>query len=131
MRIDTVDVASQSDWRYTGIEFSDSTRALRIDFEPTRAVREPDVRGSLWLDAATFQILRPTLLMERPSPMKAGDMWDVRVDTWFRLIRPSLPVIDRISERTSLHALPTQRGENLTSMEQQRLIEFVFNGSRP
>ncbi len=173
VRVDTVDVASRTDWRYrpgqlivphddrqlkvrdklivptlvdfaddafvsahcfryAGLELADSVRAIRIDFEPTRAVRDPDVRGSLWLDAATFQILRSTLLMERPSPFKADDLWDVRVDTWFRLIRPSLPVIDRIAERTSMHPSPTGRGENaMVSMEQQRLIGFVFNGNRP
>ena len=64
-------------FRYAGLTTLDGRRFLRVDFEPTRAVREPDVHGSLYLDPLTYQIQRSTLYLERPSPIApARDFWD-------------------------------------------------------
>lgn len=122
-------------FRYIGLVSIDGERRIRVDFEPTKAIREPDLRGSMYLDTASYQIVRTTLLMEHPSPLApATEMWDVRVDTWFREILPALPVIDRVCMRTTARQV-TVGGERAiagrAAVEQQRLIAFRFERGGP
>jgi hypothetical protein len=119
-------------FRYAGVVPTDGHRLLRVDFEPTKAIKEPDVRGSLYFDTLTYQIQRSTLYLDRPSPQKAGDTWHTRVDTWFREIVPSLPVFDRIAHRTTVSTVQRLGGSNaLAATEYQRLLNVRFlDGNR-
>lgn len=122
-------------FRYVGVTDIDGARRVRVDFEPIKSIREPDLRGSMYLDTASYQLVRTTLLMQRPSPgAPANVVWDVRVDTWFREILPALPIIDRICMRTTGRLLTSgadapMRGA--AAMEAQRLIDFKFEHGSP
>lgn len=119
-------------YRYAGLRANEGRRMIQVDFEPARGVPEPDVRGTLWLDTATFAIARSTLVLDRPSPLAAGDMWEVRVDTWFREMDGGHSVIDHIESRTTITA--TARGNALpggAAIERQRLLEVRFLNGPP
>jgi hypothetical protein len=122
-------------FRYTGVSSIDGERRIRVDFQPIASLREPDVRGSIYLDSASYQITRTMLLLERPSPLApATDVLDIRVDTWFRELLPAMPVIDRICMRTTGRTI-TAAGERALSarvpVEMQRLIGFEFDREAP
>jgi hypothetical protein len=118
-------------FRYAGLVAVDGQRRIRVDFEPIKTIREPDLRGSMYLDTASYQIVRTSLLMERPA---ASDTWHIRVDTWFREILPALPVVDRVCMRT-IASSTTARGERQdvggAAVEAQRLINFEFERGGP
>ncbi len=97
-------------FRYAGIVDAVRPRKVaRVDFHPTRDIKDRDVRGSMYFDTATFQIVKTTLFAERPAPSApATDTWQVRVDSWYREIRPGIPVIDRIESTTTISS--TKRG---------------------
>jgi hypothetical protein len=121
-------------FRYAGLTSIDGATRIRVDFEPIKTLRESDVHGSMYLDSTSYQLVRTTLFMDRPSPKSPADRWDVRVDTWFREILPSLPVVDRLCMRTTGRTL-TQRGEaaiiGSAALEEQRLIAFAFEHGGP
>jgi hypothetical protein len=115
-------------FRYTGRETVDGQRLIRVDVEPTKAVRDPDVRGSLYLDTLTFQIQRSTLYLERPT---ARGVLEVRVDTWFREVFSALPVIDRVSMRTTLRGASRGGRAPAASTEDHRLLDIRFLQDKP
>lgn len=117
-------------FRFAGLATIDGRRTIRIEFEPTREVKKADVRGSLYLDTASYQIVRSTLYSEVPSLAKAGDTWNVRVETWFREALPALPVIERICQRTETVGTSQGRPRG-AALEMQRLLELRFNDRAP
>ena len=54
-------------FRYAGVSTVDGVRRIQVDFEPIKTLREPDVRGSMYLDTASYQLVRTDFVMERPS----------------------------------------------------------------
>ena len=99
---------------------------IRVDFEPIKAIREPDVRGSLYFDARSYEIQRSTLYLERPSPLSLADVWEVQVNTWFREIFPTLPVIDRVSQKTTARSIMDGRRALDNATEEHRLLDLRF-----
>ena len=120
-------------FRYAGIVDADSNRrVLRVDFRPTRDIRERDVRGSMYFDTATYQILKTTLFAQRPVPeAPQTDTWEVRVDSWFREIRPGIPIIDRIESTTTRES--TRRGppNPFAATEDHRVLRVEFQRDEP
>jgi hypothetical protein len=122
-------------FRYAGIADVDGERRIRVDFEPIKSIRDPDLRGSMYLDTASYELVRTTVFMERPSPVAPStDRWDVRVDSWFREILPALPVIDRICMRTT--GRTTKLGGDRpmnggAALESQRMIALDFEHGGP
>jgi hypothetical protein len=118
-------------FRFAGLADVDDRRMIRVDLEPARGIRN-DVRGSLYLDTASYQIRRSTLFVEQISPRKASDLWEHRVDTWFAEIAPSLPVIDRIDQRTILRDAATRRLlSGQAAVELQRRLTLRFLARKP
>jgi hypothetical protein len=118
-------------FRYAGLATVDGQRMIRVDLEPARDIRD-DVKGSIYLDTATYQIRHTTLYVEQFSPTKATDVWQHRIDTWFTEAAPSLPVIDRIEQRTMLRNGTTGRLiTNQAAVEVQRRLSLVFLERRP
>lgn len=118
-------------FKYNGLATIDGQRMIRVDLEPARGIRD-DVKGSIYLDTATFQIRHTTLYAEQQSPKKATDIWEHRIDTWFTEVAPALPVIDRIEQRTMLRDGMT--GRLITSqaaVEVQRRLSLIFLDRRP
>jgi len=119
-------------FKYAGLSTVDGVRRIRVDFEPIKTLREPDVRGSMFLDTASYQLVRSTFVMERPSFLHpTEEMWEIHVDTWFREILPALPVVDRICTRTTSHYVARPDGPRGAAMESQRLIDFRFDRETP
>ena len=69
--------------------------------------RDPDLRGSIYLDTATSQIVQTTMVLERPSPIApATDTWTLTLTTRFHDVLPTLPVIRSLCSRTTGTSLP-------------------------
>ena len=81
-------------FHYAGIDTISGMPLLRLDFLAADRVREPDVKGSLFLDPDTYQIRRSMLRLTRLPPV-AG-MSDFIVVTEFAEVMESIPVISRI-----------------------------------
>jgi hypothetical protein len=118
-------------FRFAGVVALDGRKMIRVDLEPTKDVRTPDVRGSLYFDTLSYQVQRSTLFVDRPSPLQAGDFWLTRVDTWFKEIAPSLPVIERVTQRTTLRTVQkADAWPGQAATEEQRLLGMRFIGQR-
>ena len=116
-------------FRYAGLRDVDRRQLVQVDVEAAKEIKTPDVKGSLYLDPANYDIVRSSLYMEMASPVDLRDMWETHVDTWFREILPGLRVIDRVCMRMAVH---TQRGYSpRASAEAQRLLELRFVNDAP
>lgn len=121
-------------FRYSGLAEADSGReVLKVDFRPTRDLRERDVRGSMFLDPATYQIRKSTLFTDRPSPdAPATHLLLTRVDTWFREILPGIPVIHRIETTTMIESVTLRaREQPFVATEDHTMIGLRFLEWRP
>jgi len=117
-------------FRYAGIVTDDGRRRARVEFEPNKSVREPDVGGSMYLDPMSYEITHTTLRVERP---RGSDTWETRIDTWFRALLPALPIVDHVCSRTTIRTV-TSRGERIgprAAVESQRLLNIEFERLAP
>lgn len=114
-------------FRYAGLSNIDGARRIQLDFEPIKGMRTPDVRGSMYLDTASYALTRTTLLADVPSPMHpTEETLEVTVDTWFREILPALPIIERICTRTVVRSNTRSTRPSRAALEIQRLVDFRF-----
>jgi hypothetical protein len=114
-------------FRYAGISKVDGVRRIQVDFEPIKTLREPDVRGSMFLDTASYQLVRSDFVMVRPSSQHpTEELWTIRVTTWFRELLPALPVVDRICTRTTAEYTARSGGPRGAAYETQRLVDLRF-----
>jgi hypothetical protein len=114
-------------FRYGGLSNIDGSLRIRLDFEPIKGLHTPDVRGSMYLDTASYALTRTTLLADVPSPIRpTEETWEVTVDTWFREILPALPIIDRICTRTLVRSNTRSTRPSRAAVETQRLVDFRF-----
>jgi hypothetical protein len=114
-------------FKYAGISKIDGIRRIQVDFEPIKTLREPDVRGSMFLDTASYQLVRSDFVMDRPSSLHpTEETWTIRATTWFREILPALPVVDRICTRTTAQYTTRSGGPRGAAIETQRLIDLRF-----
>ncbi|HEV8215426.1 MAG TPA: carboxypeptidase regulatory-like domain-containing protein [Gemmatimonadaceae bacterium] len=119
-------------FKYAGVSKVDGVRRIKVDFEPIKTLREPDVRGSMFLDTASYQLVRSDFVMERPSSLHpTEEMWVIRVSTWFREVLPALPVVDRICTRTTSQYVARSGGPRGAAIETQRLIDLRFEREPP
>lgn len=120
-------------FRYAGQETIDDMKVIRVDFEPVKAFRSTDVRGSLYLDAHSYAIHRSTLLLEVSSPLAPDrERWDVRVDTWFHDILGGVSTVDRVAAMTTVRSVTTGlRLSNVAATEEQRMFNLRFLGRQP
>jgi hypothetical protein len=119
-------------FKYAGVSKVDGVRRVQIDFQPIKTLREPDVRGSMFLDTASYQLVRSDFVMERPSYLRpTEEVWEIRVSTWFREVLPALPVVDRICTRTTTHYTAQSGGPRGAAIETQRLIDLRFEREPP
>jgi hypothetical protein len=118
-------------YRYAGVERMDGTRMIRVNFAPARGVPEPDVRGALYLDTATFEIRHSVVEVERVAPGARSVVTVVtRVDTWFRSLAAGHNVIDRVTQRTTAMADGPMGGAFDVPGEFHRLLEVRFTTDR-
>jgi len=119
-------------FKYAGVSKVDGVRRIQVDFEPIKTLREPDVRGSMFLDTASYRLIRSDFVMELPSYLHSSEeMWVIRVSTWFREVLPALPVVDRICTRTTSQYVARSGGPRGAAIESQRLIDLRFDHESP
>ena len=112
---------------YRGLVKLNGVRAHRIDFKPLPGVKEPDVRGSAWLDANSFIIRRAFFSLEN------GDLLDppvigLDVTTTYKEIFPGLAINDLIRGVQQVARGMGSRGDRV---EEQRLIAVHFLNRMP
>jgi len=114
---------------YGGVDTVDGRPAARIDFLAADRITAPDVDGSIYLDATTYQIRLATLSVTGIPPT-FPDIERITVATRFREIAPSIPVFERISGANILR--PTTEPRGVVAMtEEQRLLQFRFVNDAP
>jgi hypothetical protein len=116
-------------FRYAGLDRDGSTATHRIDFQPVRSLRKPDIEGSVFLDTATFVVRRATFRLTRPELFNTA-LRELQVTTSYREIFPGVTVVGDV---VSVQML---RGSNMSSRfarltEKQRLLDFKFLGTKP
>lgn len=116
---------------YGGIEQTRSGPLIRIAFQADVQIRNPDVNGTVYLDAKTYQIRRAELRLTK-IPASMPQATAVNVTTIFGEVSPSIDVIQEVHGLTSLrrHVFSSVVGNG----EDQRMYALewlVRNPSRP
>ena len=112
-------------FRLRGVDDSDGTPLIRVDFKAWRKLKSPDVDGSVFLDTAGFRLRRSEVSLTR-IPSGFDGLIGVRVTTRFSDLRPGLPIA------TSIHAVnevkPTggrQRYSGAIETQKALLVRFL------
>ena len=115
--------------------------AIRVDFKPAAAITEPDVEGSIYLDAQRLIVRRAVFRMTRPETADPPVL-GLSVTTSFRELVPLVPVFDSVESVQTLppiemrrSALPGAASEGgvvrQSAVERDRLLEFEFERRKP
>ena len=88
-------------FRYAGLDSTRDGLFIHIAFQADVQIRNPDVNGSVYLDAHTYQIRRADLQLTKIPP-GLPQVTAVRVTTLFGEISPSIVVIKDVHGITSL-----------------------------
>jgi hypothetical protein len=100
-----------------------SRRLIRVNFQPAKSIKTPDVSGSVYLDADSLVLRRAVFNMTKPEAAEPSVL-GFSVTTSFREILPLVPIVD-FSE-----AVQPVRFEQ-TALESDTLIGFAFKGLTP
>jgi hypothetical protein len=114
---------------YAGINRENAVGMYRINFEPVRSLKRPDIEGSFLLDTASFVIRRATFRLTRANQVDLS-LRDVEVTTNYSEILPGVTVIG------DLVSVQNQSGIGIAApvlrlTEKQHLIDYKFLGTRP
>jgi hypothetical protein len=113
---------------YAGIARENGMRLHRIDFEPVRSLRRPDIEGSVYLDTGSFVVRRADFRLTRANQVDLA-LHEVLVTTNYREVFPGVTVIGDVSS-------VQVQGSGLASRimrlnEKQRLLDYEFLGTKP
>jgi hypothetical protein len=111
-------------FKYSGVVEEDGRPAHRIDFLPDSALKTPDVEGSIFLDSATYFILRAQFKLTRGASVKPPIL-GMEVTTTYKEILPNVALFDEI--RSVQPLAPAAHGGRETEFrEAQRLLSYRF-----
>jgi hypothetical protein len=114
---------------FGGRDESSDGALVRIDFRVADRIHSPDVNGSFWLDADSYQIRRAELFLSR-MPGGSTNLAAVRVTTVFREIqRGILAFSDVHAVRTFVHS--RSRLDTVEATEDQMLLDFSWIRAAP
>lgn len=104
---------------------------VKVDFVAAETLREPDVHGSLFLDAETYQIRRSAMrLSKMPRSSMVRGMTALEVNVRFSEVLPSIPIMEYVSSTQRFD--PSVRGvEILAANEEQVIQSFRWLKRRP
>jgi hypothetical protein len=97
---------------------------IRVDFEPSVAIRSTDVAGAAYLDSTTFQIRYTRVALTRPERVMR-DVVALVATTRFREITPGIVLHDRVRAVTTLKR-SRARSALVERTEEQRLLAVHF-----
>jgi hypothetical protein len=115
---------------YSGIEVVNGDSLLRIDFQPTPAVRTPDVAGMILLDPKTYQLRSTLISLVNLTPAMRKLIGGQSVEVQFKEVVPGVPVIDHLSSVV----YPAERRDSPATepaTESQRMLRVQFSKGRP
>jgi hypothetical protein len=114
---------------FGGRDDSGDGALVRIDFRVADRIHSPDVNGSFWLDADSYQIRRAELFLSR-MPGGSTKLAAVRVVTVFREIqRGILAFSDVRAVRTFVRS--RSRLDTVEATEDQLLLDFSWLRTAP
>jgi len=111
-------------FKYSGIVDEQGKPAHRIDFLPDSNLVAPDVEGSIFLDSATYFILRAQFRLTRGGSVKPPIL-GMEVTTTYKEILPNVTLFDQIRSVQPL-AKESHGGRETEFREVQRLISYRF-----
>ena len=116
-------------FRFAGLDSTRDGVLLRVDFRADVQIRTPDVNGSIFLDAKTYQIRRADLELSK-IPAELRQVTAAKVTTLFREVSPSIVVIHEVNGISALrHSwLPWS---TVAETEDQRLLNFRWLRADP
>lgn len=114
-----------------GMVAVDGDSLVRVDFVAAEKIKDPDVHGSIFLDAKSFQIRRSVMRLSRmPSSSMVRGMSALEVMVRFNEVLPSIPIVQFVSSVQRFD--PQVRGVELAAAhEEQRLVSFTWLKRRP
>jgi hypothetical protein len=115
-------------FKYSGIVQEQGRPAHRIDFLPDSALVTPDVEGSIYLDSATFFILRAQFRLTRGGTVKPAII-GMEVTTTYKQILPNVTLFNEI--RSVQPLAPTSPGGNpreFREVQQLMSYRFIYDG---
>ncbi len=116
-------------FQYAGVDSSAAGKFIRIDFRADDQIKYPDVNGTIYLDAVTYQIHMADLELSKMVP-QVPNITAVHVRTMFSEVSPSIVIIDHVIGTNSL-----KHGwgwwVNVASIEEQRMTNFVWLRNDP
>ncbi|HZK77976.1 MAG TPA: carboxypeptidase regulatory-like domain-containing protein [Gemmatimonadaceae bacterium] len=111
-------------FKYAGVVDQDGTRTHRIDFSPDSLLIAPDVEGSIFIDSATYKIIRAQFRLTRGGTVMPPIL-GMEVTTTYREILPNVALFDEIRSVQPLGVM-SRGGNRIESHETQRLLSFRF-----
>lgn len=111
-------------FRLAGRQALNGIDRLRLDFEPVKSLKTPDVSGSIYLDTATFQLVETRMTLDRPT---TGGGLFVQVVAKYTEAFPGIVVAKQLCARTT----PRGSSGKRVTLENQRLLGVVFDSSPP
>jgi hypothetical protein len=70
---------------------------LRIDFAPADKIKQSDIAGIVYLDTASFQILRSQITLTKPSSGLLETMSGVTIQSHYTEVAPGIPILSGYS----------------------------------
>lgn len=111
-------------FKYAGVVDTSGVRAHRVDFSPDSLLIAPDVEGSIFMDSATYKIVRAEFRLTRGGTVKPAIL-GMGVTTLYREILPNVALFDEIRSIQPLGVI-TAGGNRIESRETQKLLGFRF-----
>jgi hypothetical protein len=115
---------------YAGPEVVNGDTLLRVDFVPAPQIREPDVSGSIYLDAKTFQLRSTVLTLVNLNKRMRETMASQSIRAVFREAIPGVAVVDHISSVVIPIEDPKALGTE-PATENHRVLGIRFLRGRP
>jgi hypothetical protein len=101
---------------------------IRVDVVASERIRDPDVNGTIYLDARTFQVRRTVFRLSRVTK-QIRPTTDFEITTDFREILPSIPLISTVQSVERLD--PDTEIAFDVAWETQKLAGFEFLKGKP
>jgi hypothetical protein len=115
-------------FRYAGVDSTRDGNFIHIAFQADVQIRTPDVSGSVYLDATTYQIHRAVLELTK-MPRNLPQVTAVRVTTIFGEISPAIFVIKDVRGITSIRHFGW--GATVATTEDQHSYAFEWLRADP
>ena len=112
-------------FRFAGVDTIEGAQTWRVDFYAAERLHAPDVAGSAWLDADTYQLRQLTFRLTRPE-RALSSMQNLEATVVFGDLLPSVSVPVHIASKSEV------KGRRpLTGYETQRLLRVDFLKTPP